>query len=631
MLAKRELLASRFATIAQSSFAAPPHPKVLSMKSLTPTSRILLLLCGLLALGVSCSSEPEQTDEPPEVILIIDEDKDMGSAADMTAPEDMSSAPEDMGSTPEDLGQTEDMAPPEEDMPVDMGPPLPLAAVDVCDELGLERRPFLTEGVENVAGGIAGDFTLTTARGPWKLSDYWSGCDSYIFINHYPSDYADQVWASDVSKLFVSAPKNVHFFFGEYQNSWSPLTPSTGKPTEMRDKLDAALAAMNEQDREHWTNRVHVIRPGVRDMGNALGEFLRSRGNEVLFSVGIDRMQRFDSGGALFSVGRSGFVGDVRMASYIPRYYNFRAEQLAEIEAQQDVTEVTLFDGVEISQNDGIHEVTFPDAATMATFNTMEIDISAACGPTPQDCGEWDYEAYLQLCMNEACDERHEIALWITPYSRPGERRWIADATPFLPFFKDGGTHRVRFGMRWNMNKNLMNVRFRLRSIDGEPRPVAITPLFSERGGGDNFDATYNDRFQPFEFTPPAGTKKVELAMLMTGHGQAQGSNCAEWCNHVHTFEIGDDTWVKEHSSEASVLDLCAERASEGVVPGQYGNWAPGRAAWCPGQIVQPWRQDLTGSVTPGQPNTISYSASYRNGDPPGGRIRLSSYLVYYE
>ncbi len=528
MLAKRELLASRFATIAQSSFAAPPHPKVLSMKSLTPTSRILLLLCGLLALGVSCSSEPEQTDEPPEVILIIDEDKDMGSAADMTAPEDMSSAPEDMGSTPKDLGQTEDMAPPEEDMPVDMGPPLPLAAVDVCDELGLERRPFLTEGVENVAGGIAGDFTLTTARGPWKLSDYWSGCDSYIFINHYPSDYADQVWASDVSKLFVSAPKNVHFFFGEYQNSWSPLTPSTGKPTEMRDKLDAALAAMNEQDREHWTNRVHVIRPGVRDMGNALGEFLRSRGNEVLFSVGIDRMQRFDSGGALFSVGRSGFVGDVRMASYIPRYYNFRAEQLAEIEAQQDVTEVTLFDGVEISQNDGIHEVTFPDAATMATFNTMEIDISAACGPTPQDCGEWDYEAYLQLCMNEACDERHEIALWITPYSRPGERRWIADATPFLPFFKDGGTHRVRFGMRWNMNKNLMNVRFRLRSIDGEPRPVAITPLFSERGGGDNFDATYNDRFQPFEFTPPAGTKKVELAMLMTGHGQAQGSNCAE-------------------------------------------------------------------------------------------------------
>lgn len=587
----------------------------------------LALLSFLTA--AACSPDPGQQDPPPQVIIIVEEDDGGQPVEDMASPVE-----EDMPAPEGDMAQpVEDMNPPEEDMaaPVDMGPPLPLAANDVCDALGLERRPFATEGVENVAGGIAGDFTLATARGEWRLSDYWSGCDSYIFINHFASDYGDQVWSSDVSKLFVSAPRNTHFFFGEYRNSGSAFVPGSGKPKEMREKLDAALAGMSLVDRNHWTNRVHVINTPMLAMENALGEFLRSRGNEVLFSVGIDRMQRFDSGGSLASVGRSGFVGDARMASYIPRYYNFRAAQQERIEAQQDVTIVSLFDDVEISQNDGIHEVTFPDAETMATFNTMEIDISAACGPTPQDCGEWDYEAYLQLCMNEACDERHEIALWITPYSRPGERRWLVDATPFLPFFKDGGTHRVRFGMRWNMNKNLMNVSFRLRAEDGKPRPVAITPLFSERGGGDNFDATYNARFAPFEFTPPANVTKVELAMLLTGHGQTQGSNCAEWCNHVHTFTVGEQTYVKEHSREASVLDLCAERASEGVVPGQYGNWAPGRAAWCPGQVVQPWRQDLTSEVTPGQPNTITYRASYRDGEPPGGRIRLSSYLVYYE
>jgi hypothetical protein len=66
------------------------------------------------------------------------------------------------------------------------------------------------------------------------------------------------------------------------------------------------------------------------------------------------------------------------------------------------------------------------------------------------------------------------------------------------------------------------------------------------------------------------------------------------------------------------------------VVPGQYGNWTPQRAAWCPGQIVKPTRQDITAAVRLGEPNTITYRGGYRGGEPAGGRIRLSSYLVFY-
>ena len=74
----------------------------------------------------------------------------------------------------------------------------------------------------------------------------------------------------------------------------------------------------------------------------------------------------------------------------------------------------------------------------------------------------------------------------------------------------------------------------------------------------------------------------------------------------------------------------CAQRADEGVVPGQWGNWSQSRAGWCPGLPVETVRFDITDQVTLGAENTLNYSGSFQGGTPAGGNIAKSTYIVTY-
>ena len=79
----------------------------------------------------------------------------------------------------------------------------------------------------------------------------------------------------------------------------------------------------------------------------------------------------------------------------------------------------------------------------------------------------------------------------------------------------------------------------------------------------------------------------------------------------------------------------CARFASNGVIPGQWGNWSQSRAFWCPGMEVVPWVVDITDDVTVGSENEISYlglmDGEIWQPDSTGANVRMQSYLVYYE
>ena len=492
----------------------------------------------------------------------------------------------------------------------------------LCDGLGLPTTAFDSSPGEAVFGGLAADFTVETLAGPWTLSDNWTGCDSYVFIHHvvsFSNPVANEVWASDPVYLLQNSPGNVHYFFGG-------TTGGAVKGEEMKAKLDTALATLGPEATAYWEPRLHYVTTAPQEIAGSVGALHNAQGSGIM-ALGIDRHQRFDSGGSLSRYSGGGFAGDVRMAAYLPRYYNFAFERDAELDAESNVTTVPLIADTMVTDNNQLYSVELPDAEIMAGFDTLSFDVKAQCGPSPGDCGEWDYEAYIELCEDDLCDTRHQVALWITPYSRPGTRRWIIDGTPFLAFLRDGGTRSFRFGMLWNMNPNVMDVALRLTS-NGEPRPVVITPLFT----GGTFDASYNDGREPITFDVPANATKVELVAIISGHGQEAPLNCAEWCNHVHTFTLNDTApFEKSFPGEAGAPYGCADRVDEGVVPGQYGNWAPGRAAWCPGLEVQPWRVEITDAVTLGAENTISYAGTVNGGDPQGGRIRMSSFVAIYE
>ena len=507
----------------------------------------------------------------------------------------------------------------------------------ICEQLGLP----IAELQDTSGGGfgdIAGDFTVETTFGTWNLAENFSGCDSYIFVNHLGVDGpSDALRSSFDVAVFERAPQNVHWFFLN-----NDADPEAGAQ-QWQTKVGQALGPLDDETTEFWVERVHFVTEAPGSIVGSVGQFFAQNPNTRV--AGIDRFQRWDFLNSTSDVGGGQFVQSAPVMAYTPRWYNFRHAQDRSLAAQEaDMTEVVLMDQVDFPSdgpagpdgpfaNNFNHQVwtaTFPDAQTMAGFDTMEMVLTAECGPDlNEDCGDWDYEAWVNWCDNDACDgERREVFRWITPYARLGVRRWVFNTTPMLALVREGGDHHFQFGMRWNMNPSTWDMRFRLRNTGQGGAAAELIPAFV---GNKTFNDAYND-WAPVEFTPSASATKVELVALISGHGQDEG-NCAEWCNHQHEFTInGADVHMREFPGEVTNL-RCAEAVDEGVVPGQWGNWTPGRAGWCPGLPVQPWIVDITDQVTLDAVNTIEYRGLFGGQPVTGnrGRILLSSYIVVYE
>lgn len=509
----------------------------------------------------------------------------------------------------------------------------------ICDELDLPVAPLL-ETSGGAWGDIAGDFTVDTTFGEWRLADNFSGCDTYVFINYTGSSTASALRNSIGTELFNRSPQNVHYFFVNTD------ADSDQGAIDWQNAIAQALGPLTDEETDFWVERVHFVKDAPAAIQGSVGQFFATNPNTLV--AGIDRFQRWDYLNSTSDTGGGSFQQDGNVIAYTPRWYNFLHAQELELQAEEDageVTEVVLMDQVEFppdgpAGNDGpfannfnnsVWTASFPDAATMAGFDTMEVVVTGECGPVggEDDCGHWDYEAYVHWCDTEACDgELREAFRWITPYARIGERKWVFEASPMLALVQAGGDQHFRFGMRWNMNPGVWDMRFRLSNRGKGSAAATAVPAFT---GNKGFNDAYND-WAPLEFTPPADATKVEFVALISGHGQDEG-NCAEWCNHQHQFTVnGNAVHTREFPGQV-VSQGCAEQVDLGVVPGQWGNWTPGRAGWCPGLPVQPWVVDITDDVTLGQSNTLDYVGMFGGAPVTGnrGRILLSSYVVYYE
>lgn len=510
------------------------------------------------------------------------------------------------------------------DAGTDAGPP----TTDVCAELGITPRPFDASATGSAWEEVAGDFTVQTLDGPWTLSEEWSGCESYVFVAFASNDYGRALWATSPDRLFTDGPRNVHYFFA----SWEPTEPeSTARAMEMRQNVEDGFdfVSLPEADREYWRTHVHYVTTPIRQVEGSVGDLARAS-EIILHAFAVTREQRFDPVGSLMTIGAGGFRPDLGMARFVSPYFDYLHDLHARLAADTSATVVDLLTDETTTLRTLDRTVTLPDAATMAGFDTLEVDFEEICTLRPDECSEWDRIAYVFLCEDETCATSYEITRWITPYSRPGRLHWVMDATPFLGLMRDGGarTFRMVLGPDWERaTERTVNVSLRLSSRGAADSATQAELAF--RGG--NFNAEYNDGRAPFRFTPPADASRVELVVIVSGHGQEAGNNCAEWCDHHHDFAIGGaDVAAIAFPGMAGRENGCAELTGQGVPPGQWGNWSPLRAGWCPGYPVETRRFDITDAVTLGAENEITYTGSYAGGAPQGGSIDLSAFIVSY-
>ena len=468
-------------------------------------------------------------------------------------------------------------------------------------------------------GEVAGDFTVETLSGTWRFSEQFSGCESYVFVNYAPG-VGDAVWNSPPVRLLESSPPNVQYFFTSYEDD------ARSRVEQLRDAFEETFELYSPEEADAWRERLHFVVTPLLEIEGSAGERARNQPG-IAEAFGIDRDQRFDPVGSLAQITGGAFMGRLQMAAYAAHYYNYE-HALQQRLAAEDATVVPFIENETLTERVFFRDVELPDAATMAAFDHLDVDVEVICRGRPPECSEWDRIAYIEVCLDDTCDARHEIVRWITPYARPGQRRWIMDASPFLGDLRAGGTQRLRvtMGPEWEAaTERDVNMSLRL-STRGEPASIDVQRAY--RGGA--FDASYADAHPPFTFSVPAEAARVELVVIVSGHGQTETDNCAEWCEHEHRFEINAGA-----SHEIAFPDEigrplgCADLVVEGVVPGQYGNWAPRRAGWCPGYPVAARRFDVTDDVTPGD-NELVYDARFEGGAPRGGNIELSVYVVSY-
>jgi hypothetical protein len=136
-------------------------------------------------------------------------------------------------------------------------------------------------------------------------------------------------------------------------------------------------------------------------------------------------------------------------------------------------------------------------------------------------------------------------------------------------------------------------------------RAVADLPLWTWPADSDPPSYQYGDPNDPIEahltpqtLTLPVSAGSYSLRSFVTGHGQGNSSNCAEFCQATHTLTVGTTPFATTPWDDCSTTPGGAS---------QCGTWSYSRAGWCPGAAVTPWSADATAAVGAGSQVTVSY------------------------
>lgn len=283
-------------------------------------------------------------------------------------------------------------------------------------------------------------------------------------------------------------------------------------------------------------------------------------------------------------------------------------------------TTVAAFEGTVFSftgqENRRTNDVTvaFPESGT---FDRITLTLTLAC--PANKCDPWDRAGTLGLVVREVDggnDEVIELARFMTPYGVGGT--WTYDLTDLRPLLR--GTVKLRgFIDTWvGPGSNYGNGWALTTSFEfhgGEPArlPLAVIPLWQHASDG---SVVVGDPAKPFaasvpeaRVTLPRAAGSVAVRTIVTGHGQGNANNCAEFCRLEHTQTVGTEphAWTPWRND-------CRQTG----VAGQQGTWTLSRAGWCPGADVRPWTFDVAGlseaALAGREPIPVRYEvAAYEN------------------
>jgi hypothetical protein len=218
-------------------------------------------------------------------------------------------------------------------------------------------------------------------------------------------------------------------------------------------------------------------------------------------------------------------------------------------------------------------------------------------------CDIWDRWGYIGIANGAGKDAPvTEIMRFATPYGVGAD--WTVDVTSLAPLLK-GQKTLATFIDTWvgpghpQGNGWLVDATFTFTPGNLDLIPTEVIPLW------DVASVEVGDPAKP----PAVPTRKatiradaaaVELRGIITGHGQGNLENCAEFCPKKHTYGVaGMDVTRTIWRTDCATT---AVRPQGGRFP------FASRAGWCPGATVVPWVADVTAAAKAGTEASITYA-----------------------
>lgn len=232
--------------------------------------------------------------------------------------------------------------------------------------------------------------------------------------------------------------------------------------------------------------------------------------------------------------------------------------------------------------------VTFPPANE--TFSSINLHFALSC--PSGSCDPWDRVGSYGLVLADGSESPTylELSRFITPYGVGAE--WDVDVTDLRPLLTGEQISRVFIdtwvgpgsGHGWSVTTTF-------EFVGGTPAREVLAAIPVWQGANENRRVVYGDpaRSIPSQLpdasvTLPEGTTSAALRTFITGHGQGNADNCAEFCPRDHTFTV---------NGVPSTNNIWRDDCRTTAAPNQQGTWQYARAGWCPGAKAYDWTIDL--------------------------------------
>lgn len=262
--------------------------------------------------------------------------------------------------------------------------------------------------------------------------------------------------------------------------------------------------------------------------------------------------------------------------------------------------------------------------------NIRQIKLKLQLGcPDTMRCADWDYKDHITIRRKggvNGASQDYEIGRMLTPYggafARDWRFNWEVDITDFSMLLRD--SVEIEYNHTgWEPNNDRgWSVTLDFEIIKGMPTavPVAIQKIYDGSFRyGDSTKSIEND-LKPVTFNAAKDARFARLRVVQTGHGMDKPDNCAEFCSKYR------EVWFdRKLIDKRDIWKKCGENP---LYP-QAGTWVYDRAAWCPGDLMQPDVFDLP--VKQGAQHTIDINMQPYISSNPSADEYITAYLIQYK